>query len=203
LGLLLFVGSFAGGQRLLAEEAPAFSMWVARNDLAAGTEISATDLQLVSMDLPATVAAAYATGDTSLDAAILSQPVLAGQLIPSAWTSSQAPAEGRLMSIPIESDHAVGGALRPGDVVDIYATFKRAQGEAKTILLAASVELIQTLEGSDLISGAGGLSGVTVAVSEAEAPRIAFALRTAELDVVKVLGAGTFDPSEVVTEEDL
>lgn len=202
LGLLLFVGSFAGGQRLLAQESPGFRMWVAREDLAAGTQISPADLQLVTMDLPASVAASYAGEATALDSAVLSQPVLAGQMIPTAWAAETFLA-GRLMSIPVESDHAVGGALRPGDLVDVFATFKQAQGQAKTILLAASVELVDTISGSDLLGDSGGLSGITVAVSEKEAPRIAFALRTGELDVVKVLGDQATDPTEVVTGEDL
>ncbi len=202
-GLLLFVASFAGGRQLLVRSETTSPVWVAARNLTPGTQIGTGDLRIVELDLPSSVGGSYAGAEVDLTAAVLSQPVLEGQLIPMAWTNPHQPTEGRLMSVPLAAEHAVGGALAPGDVVDIYATFKGAKGDARTVLLAASVSVVDTISSSDLIGSSAVMGGITVSVSEEEAPRIAFALRTADLDVVQVMGASAADPNEVVTGEDL
>lgn len=203
LGLFLFVSSFVAGQRLLATEPTTSPVWVASRDLSPGTELSPEDLQVVEVDLPPSLSGSYAAADLDLTTAVLSQPVLKGQMIPVAWTAASNGLESRLMSVPLSPEHAVGGDLRSGDVVDIYATFKGERGDARTVLLAASVEIVDTVAGSELIGASGEIGGATISVSEEEAPRIAFALRTADLDIVKVVGAEPTDTDRVVTGEDL
>ena len=55
---------------------------------------------------------------------VLRTPVRAGAAIPSTRSVARVPA-GRDVTIPVTPEHALGGAIRPGDRVDVYATFDK------------------------------------------------------------------------------
>lgn len=95
-----------------------------------------------------------------------------------------APGEQRAMSVPVEAAHAVGGALRPGDRVDVIET-----GDAEAAYLVTDAEVLAVPERGD--SSLEGLSGfsVTIAVSANEALQLAEAVHEGELDVVRATGA--------------
>jgi Flp pilus assembly protein CpaB len=95
-----------------------------------------------------------------------------------------APAQQRAMSIPIDPSHAVGGELQPGDRVDVIEV---ASEGAAYILDAAEVIAVS----GRATSGLGSLEGfsVTVAVDEAEALRIAAAIRAEAVEIIRSTGA--------------
>ena len=43
---------------------------------------------------------------------------------------------GRDVTIPVTPEHALGGAIRPGDRVDVYATFDKGTDVARTLTVA-------------------------------------------------------------------
>ncbi len=203
LGLLLFVAALLIGRSILEGARTTIQVWAAATDLRGDHALAQADLAPAEVKLPADVAAAYAIASEDLDGAILMRPVAAGELIPRAWISTGAPATaGRSMTIPVTPEHAVGGRLRPGDRVDVYATFDSGDARARTSALVRAVEVLDVVEAGGLVVGEESVVGLTVAVTPAEAARLAFAIRTAEVDVALVSGAGDDEPLATVRAED-
>ena len=189
LGLLLFCGSVLGAQRLIQSSAATTLVWSAAHDLPKDSTLTSADFQPVEVRLPSDLQESYVPSSTDLAGAVLSRAVLEGELIHEGWLlSSVSSTEGRSMTIPISPEHAVGGALGTGDRVDVYATFDPGDIRARTTLLARDVEIIDVVTAGGFALDEEALIGITVAVSPEEATRLAFAIRTAELDVVRITG---------------
>lgn len=187
LGLLLFCAAVLGGQRLIETSAATTLVWSAAHDLPQDTVLSSQDLRPVEIRLPDDLAASYLESGVSLEGSTITRAVLAGELIHAGWLSDAASGgEGRSITLPVTPDHAVGGALRSGDRVDIYATFDPGDARARTTLLARDIQIIEVVTAGGFALDEEALVGLTVSVSPDEAARLAFAIRTAELDVVRI-----------------
>jgi Flp pilus assembly protein CpaB len=192
LGLLLFLGSFVGGQRLLAGSSEPALVWVAARELPAFTPLDRGALQAVEAELAPRQDTLYLSAETVPEEAVLTRPVGEGQLIPIEWLSEGAAgAEGRSITIPVSPEHAVGGDLSPGDRVDVYATFGAGQVRSRTVLLVEQVEILAVVHTDDaLMPASGSLLGLTVAAGPDEAVRLANAIRTGVIDVARIDGMG-------------
>jgi Flp pilus assembly protein CpaB len=189
LGLLLFCGALLGGNRLLASAAETRPVWVAARDLPRDTLLGPGDLEAVDVDLPAHLSAGYASAASSLYGQVLTQPVRAGEIVAVSWLArSTDPSAARSITVPVEAEHAVGGAIEPGDRVDVLVTFDAENVRARTVLLARSVEVLEVVETGSLAFGEDALAGITLGVTAEQAPRLAFALRTGVVDVARVDG---------------
>lgn len=189
LGLGLFLGSLFLGRSVLEGAKDTVQVWTAARDLRQDEQLDAGDLRAAEVKLPADVAGVYEAVGTDLDGAVLLRPVLAGELIPTGWVARGSIASsGRSMTIPVTPEHAVGGRLRPGDRIDVFATFDPGDVRARTALLVRAVPVLDVVEAGGLVVGDEAVVGVTVAVTPSEAARLAFAVRTAELDLALVAG---------------
>lgn len=194
IGVLLFCVSFLGAQRLLAVEDGTKPVWVLGRSLSSGETITSSDLRVGQVALPPDQAGLYAAQATDLIGAVAVRPIAEGEMIPlSSVAVSIAGGTSRVMTVPIEIAHAVGGDLRVGDVVDVFATFDTDGGRARTVTVASSVEVARVVTAGGLV-GEESAIGVTVSVSADQAARLVFALRTGVIDVVKVAA-----PSEAST----
>ncbi len=203
LGLLLFAAALLIGRSILEGAKTTMQVWAAAGDLRGDETLDPGDLVPAEVRLPADVAAAYAPASEDLTGAVLMRPLVAGELVPSAWLSSgPSAAAGRSMTIPVTPEHAVGGRLRSGDRADVYGTFDSGDARARTSLLVRDVEVLDVVEAGGLIVGEESVVGLTVAVTPSEAARLAFAIRTAELDVVLVSGPGPAEGPTTVRAED-
>lgn len=203
LGLVLFTAALLTGRAMLEGAKTTVQVWAAGQDLRQDEVIDRADLVPAEVKLPPDVAAAYALATDDLEGAVLTRPVVAGELIPAAWIGSGAAAEaGRSMTIPVTAEHAVGGRVRPGDRVDVFATFDSGDARARTSLLVRAVEVLDVIQTGGLVVGEEAVTGLTVAVTPSEAARLAFAIRTAELDVALVAGAAGDDGVATVRAED-
>ena len=125
--------------------------------------------------------AAAVTGET------LTAAARAGELVPRDWVSpGPVVASGRSLTIPVSPEHAVGGHLRIGDRIDVFATFNAGDVRARTTAAARAVEVVGSVEAGGLITGEEATVGITVAVTPEEAARLAFAIRTGEIDIARV-----------------
>jgi Flp pilus assembly protein CpaB len=155
--------------------------------VAAGQPVAADALRYeplgVSRSLQAslvTEAAAAAGGDW-----IAVRDLQAGDLLRrSDLRSSAAPDGQRAMSVPVDPAHAAGGALRAGDRVDVIDV---RDDRAAYVLTGAEV-LAVTGGGAGGLGGTGGFS-ITVAVDADAALRLALAIRSESVDVVRSTGA--------------
>jgi Flp pilus assembly protein CpaB len=204
LGLLLFATSVLLGQRVLSQAGDQALVWSATRDIPQGSVLAHGDIQLVGVGLAGAPLESYASSTLELAGSVVTRPVVEGELIATAWISDE-PSSGaeRSMTIPVGPDHAVGGDLRPGDRVDVYATFDAGDARARTSLLARDIEIIDVVYAAALTLGDEAFVGLTVGVSPDDAARLAFAIRTAEIDVVKVISSGTTSVQTDVSNRDI
>lgn len=188
LGVVLFAVALAGGRQVLAGAQATTPVLVATRDLARGEVIDGADLRSVGVNLPSDVLATYETSVRALEGAVATRAVRAGELLPHAWFSDPGDGvgDGRSITVPVSLDHAVGGELRPGDLVDVYATFDSGDVRARTSLLVREAEIVEVVSSQGVVMGDQGVVGITLSVTPDEAGRLAFAIRTAELDLVRV-----------------
>lgn len=190
LGLIIFCSSVLGGQYLIRASATTVSMWATTEDLPQGSVLGPEHLRPVEVRLPGDLQARYVPADEQITGSILGKAVLEGELVPRSWIGEKTDTSpGRAMTVPVTPEHAVGGELRAGDRVDIFATFDPGDVRARTTLLARDIEILNVVTAGGFALDEEAAVGITVAVSPDEAVRLAFAIRTGEIDVVRILGA--------------
>ncbi|MDQ3662463.1 MAG: RcpC/CpaB family pilus assembly protein [Actinomycetota bacterium] len=189
LGLLLFCAAFAGAQRVLSEARATTLVWAAARDLPANSTLSSSDLEPVAVKLPSSLLSRYASAATVVVGELTTRSLRRGELLPSLSLAPAGSVKGiSSISIPVSPEHAVGGALRPGDRVDVYATFDAADIRARTTSILRNAEVSDVIEASGLVVGGEAAVGIVVSTSPSRAAAIAFALRTGEIDVVRTVG---------------
>lgn len=203
LGLVLFAISLVSGSAVLGTADDAAGVWAARRDLAEGTVLSAEDLEAVAVKLPERQLASYLGASTQLPGTTLVRPLRRGELIPAAWVADEGAGSSRSIAVPLTADHAVGGELRPGDRVDVFATVRGIRGESKTTLLVGAAEVEDLLHSQGMVMENDSFAGITLSVSPEDAAKIAYAIRTADLDVVRVEGSTETDATTAISSDDL
>lgn len=122
-GLLMAVaalGTFAAQQGW--GDDPRIPVLIAAEDLPIGHELSADDVRLVAVDVPDDVRGLFGS-IASIDGRRLLAPVAAGSFLHAGATTTVA-ADGEVLElgITVPASRAVGG-LRPGERVDVFATW--------------------------------------------------------------------------------
>lgn len=84
------------------------------------------------------------------------------------------------MAIALPAAQAVMGRIGPGDRIDVYATSSRPGGESSTVLVASDLVVLEAV-----IEDRTRDVGLVVSVDGETAGRIAAALHTAEIDLVR------------------
>lgn len=202
-GFALFSISLALGWQLLEGSGGGIRFWAAAKDLPAGVPLRSGDLMAVTGDLAAAQAPLYLGVGADVVGAELTRPVAKGELLSAGSVAeSDEGFEGQVITVPVTPEHAVGGDLAPGDLVDVYATFRSAGASARTVLVVRNAQILDLVGTSDLLHDGSTLAGLSLDVTGHEAARLAHAIRTGELDVVRVSGVGPAGPT-LVTGDDL
>src|SRR5437870_5290303 len=124
VGGFLVAASAAGvfGAWSAATGADVASYVVVTDDVAPGERITADDLALVAIDLPASQRRLAFTDVNALVGATALAPLVDGQLVQSSAVAKPVGAPERAqISLRVEPGAAVGGDLRPGEGVDVMA----------------------------------------------------------------------------------
>lgn len=139
-----------------ADRPPRSALVVVDRDLPAGTVLGPDLLRVVAVDLPPPLTGRVfeqpevLVGATTLAPLASGEPVLLSQVLP-AGTS---PATGVDVSFAVTADRALGGSLRPGELVDLVAT----PAAGATRVVAESVTVIDAVGETDgLLADTGGL----------------------------------------------
>lgn len=128
--------------------------------------------------------------------------IAAGDLVGvSDFQQAAAPLQQRAMSIPVDEENAVGGAINTADRVDVIAV---NDGVARYVVVGAPVLATPGRDESGFTPTTDWF--VTIAVSGEAALELASALDTGEVHVVRSTGADTpavelFDPAAAEEEE--
>lgn len=130
------------------------AVWVAATDLEAGRVLSGEDLRVEQLAATPDVLAGLVAAETPIDGQVLARPVPAGTLIGATDVRPEAaPAGLRAMSIPVPVEHAAGGTIRVGDLVDVVDVDQA--GVPRFVVTKAPVIGVSTA-GTGALTGGGG-----------------------------------------------
>ena len=153
---------------------------VAKRDIAAGEVVDASSFEKriwVTALLPEDPLTQ--DGDVlgkQVTSTVLKGEVLTARRFEESSSSIEVPGELTAVSVPARDVQTVGGALRPGMFVDVYAT-----GSAGTTLIAHSVLVLATNASVQSKSGADSVSWVTLALDPANVQEIVSVAQSSEL----------------------
>lgn len=169
-------------------------------DVAAGAPVGAEALAFADLRADQAVLATLVTPDVlaDLDGRVAARALAAGDVLRrSDLVAATAPGGLRAMSVPIAPERAVGGRLRAGDRVDVIEV---RDGEAVYLMTDAEVLDVPERVGA---TGLGGLQtfSVTLAVDAESALRLALALATGDLALVRSTGAEPAQMERIGTPE--
>jgi len=139
-----------------ADRPPRSGVVVVDRDLPPGTVLGPDLLEVVAVDLPPPLVGrvferpAVLAGATTLAPLAAGEPVLLSQVLPAGTT----PATGVDVSFAVTADRALGGSLRPGELVDLVAT----PAAGATRVVAEAVTVIDAIgDGDGLLADTGAL----------------------------------------------
>lgn len=186
LGVLSVLVSVLLGARVIGAADSSVLVWSMRQDIAAGTTLTADDLSPARVRLWSDADRYLRTGISPIGRT-LTRDIGAGELLPRAALTSASP--GRLVSLPVPSLHAPD-SLRRGQLVDVFATAKSAPAVASngTVRVLAGVPVQSVLAPRGGLVGGGTDIAVMVSVPPDQVSAIVAALRTADIDVTIVTG---------------
>lgn len=202
-GSALFAISLGSGWLLLEGAGGDLRLWAAARDLPAGVPLTASDLIPVTGDLGPDQVSLYLGADVDLVGTELTRPVAEGELLNAGFVApAEEGLEAQAITVPVTPEHAVGGDLSPGDLVDVYATLKAGGATPRTVLVVQAAQILDLVGASDMLGQSSTLAGVTLGVTGEDTAKLAHAIRTAEVDVVKVYEE-SLTPSTSVSGDDL
>jgi Flp pilus assembly protein CpaB len=204
VGLALVLVAVFGGLRLAAAADDTVPVVAAARDLPANHVLRASDLRVTRIRASDALLDRLVRGDdlAALADRVLLYPVPADGLVAETGVVA-APSRGRDITVPVTPEHALGGRIQPGDRVDVLGSFDEAGRPARTLTVASGAEVVELVRAEGLFGQREGeLSALTLSVAPDDAVPLAFAIRNAELDIVRTSGAArgarsSFDGTEL------
>lgn len=197
-GLLALLLTFS----LLRSREETFRVAVAARDIPAGTPVDGGSFRFADIQAGDEVLGRLVQPDEVDEVAgwIATATVRAGDLVSRNDLLPPAASSGLgAMSIPIERDHAVGGALTPGDRVDVIEV---RDGQARYIVQGAEVVAVgSSRTGEGFAAQSIGMFSVTISVDPNVALQIASAIREAGLEIVRSTGVPAIQQPSPAPEE--
>jgi Flp pilus assembly protein CpaB len=193
-GLLAFLLVLA----VLREQGEIVRVAVAADQVDAGTALEPSDVRYADLsDVDDALLSAFLTPDdvdrAIRDGLVATRTVPAGVPLTSTdFRREAATADLRAMSIPISTQHAVNGAIVPGDRIDIIVVRRGLAG-----YVATGVEVIAV--GNQSGTGRSEFA-LTVAVDADTSLRLAAAINEGSIEIVRATGAVAADPGAVFPE---
>lgn len=163
---LAAVGLFSAYTTATSE--PTTGYIVAARDLQPGDRIDESSVRLVPLNLPDEQRQrSYDVVEPLVDATVV-EPLIEGELVQEGSLIATGAEPGtRSLSFAIEPARAVNAKLKPGERVDILATFGTG-GEACTHVIASDIPIVAIDEAAGSLVGQGGSLTVTVQVADAQ-----------------------------------
>ncbi len=181
------LGIFSAYSRAAA--GPTTSFVVARRDVAVGSRLTADDLAPVAMELPDALAngSAFRT-EGDLVGATTVGPVRKGDLVQASDVVRKRSGPEELeVSFALESSRAVAGSLRPGELVDVLATFG-AGSDAYTVTVVHHARVLDARPAGGPLAG-GDTDVIRLALtSDADALAVTHAVNVGDVTLVRATG---------------
>ena len=193
--LLLILLALIGYWSVYARTTHRSQVLVAAHALPAGRVLRASDLAHSGVAANGQVLASFLPADEQslLVGRALKEPVAAGAPIPAAaLANARGGNDAMTLAVPVQ--HALGGALAPGDRVTVLATYTNATGQAQTRAVARNLEVLAVGTASGFNASAETIP-VTVALpNPSVASALALANEAGKLDLLRETGGGAGAP---------
>ena len=189
VGLVIIVAPIFIGARVLASADRYVAVYVARQPLVPGEQITADDLAVGRVRFVGQGARYVAAGRAPIGY-FVTRYVASGELLPLlALTSDPEPgARERQVTVPVGMGHAPT-SLERGDLVDVYLSHKPESGESPAApQLVVGAVPVDSVTGSGALASSGTLSIVLV-VPDDRVIAVVKAIETGIIDVVRVPAA--------------
>lgn len=200
-GVLMVLVSVVAGAAIVGDADRSVEVWAVRRALPAGTTLTSDDLTRRRVRLFGDDQRRYVDargGDPA--GRVLLRGLGDGDLLPLSALADRDTSASRVVGLPLDRAHALGGEVDRGDVVDVLATRKTAKG-LETYAVARNVRVVGVDRPSGGFAAGGAAFVVLVEVAPDLAIDLAAALRGAEVDLARVVpGAdGAGDVGDPVT----
>lgn len=184
---VLVFASYAG-----AQGSPATTVVVARRTIDPGARLTTDDIEVRTVDLDDALTGRAFTSVEDLVGSVALGPLASGDLVQSSTVRlpeirSADPNQAQF-SFPVERDRALNGELRPGEIVDLLATFGTGSS-ATTEVLASDARVLGVESAGSGSLGSTGRLVLTVALrSDDVVVDVAHASQVAAITVVRSSG---------------
>jgi hypothetical protein len=190
LGVLLVMTSVVVGSRVIAGADHTEQVWTVTSDLAAGTQLSAADLQPRAVRLGSVSGNYLRVASVDPAGSTLVRAVSAGDLLPAAALAQADDAEAaqrRQVTVPVAAFHHPGD-LERGGLVDVYVTpgGETAGSSAAPELLVPAAVVISVDNGGSRFGGTTESIGVVLSVSNDDVASLVAGLHRGPVDLVRV-----------------
>jgi len=192
-----------GGAAVVSAADKSVQVWGVRRALPAGTVLQRDDVtprrvRLFGDDLKRYVD--VTSGNP--EGRVLTRAIGEGDLLPRSAIEPLKPKATRVVGIPLDRSHAVGGKVDHGDRVDVLATRKTAGGFT-TYAVVRNVLVVEVAKPSGGLGAGRSEFVVVVEVEPDQALALAAAIRGAEIDLSLVVagadGTGDVGTAPLVT----
>lgn len=191
VGVLLVALSIIGGLRFAAAADSTVGVVAVARDLPANHVLTDEDLVVTRIHASDSVLDGLVRSDriTELQGRVLLFPLTGDGLLPRDAVAVQ-PRQGREITVPVTPEHALGGRVRLGDRVDVLGSFTKSTANARTLTVVQDAEVVEMVRSEGLFGAREGeLTALTLSVTPDDAVFLAFAIRNAELDIVRTTGS--------------
>ena len=181
--ILAFVLNFLA----LQDQAATTLVAVADRPIAAGEVFSQDEIRLVPVptDFAGLESLLTEAQASTVEGWIMDRPIDAGGVIElSAVVEPGAPSGLRSMSIPVNPEHAAGGAIRAGDRIDLISV-----RDGKAAFVVSDVGVISVADGEGDAFGVAGDYFVVVGVDASDALALAEAMASGSVELLRSTGA--------------
>ena len=197
LGVSVLIGSMFIGARVMASGEDTVTLWRATSDLAVGSKPVAVEPVVVA--LAGSEESYFQGANPPTDVVI--RPVGEGEFIPSGALGSVDFAPVRVVTVPVNPLHLAVG-VNSGDQVDVWASIDPANVSAASQASLMPNKVLANITVAEIardVVGTGGDIGVVLLVPESDIPNLVFAIRTGNIDLVKVPLVDTTSQASVGT----
>jgi Flp pilus assembly protein CpaB len=171
---------------------------VADEPLSVGGSIDSSLIRLVEVPADFEALDSLLDGEAlaGYDGWVLSRNVPEGGLIGRADLIEPGASDGlRSMALPIELEHAAGGTISPGDIVDVISVVDGAAAYVGT-----AIEVLGVADRDDSGFAAGSVYHLVLAVDSDLALALAEAIESGSIEIVRSTGAAELDMGVGVDE---
>ena len=172
---------------VLGDRSAKVTVAVAAHDIAPGATIGTGEVRLVEIPADSPLVGALVTAEALAGGdKVASRRVAAGAVLSRSDLAKGVEASSRSMSIPVSPEHAVGGQLGAGDLVDVI---DGSVAPAQYVLRQAEVLAVASRSATRGLAQVRSEYYVTITVDPDSALRLAAAIAAGKLELVRASGA--------------